>query len=322
LNRVLSDATKSEHREALLGSALSIGDIDDTGDIAYEDRLWKNYLFLNEKSSPLLWQEKHYRRMIEELARFQPDILEANPSYLWHLCRYASQHNVSLHQPRAIIYTYELPFAWQKRWIQRVFDCPCASSYGSTELGYVFMECPYGRLHQNTRFVRVDFQPLAPEHGGHDMGRILVTTFGNPWYQIVRFDPGDIVRLSEAPCACGGREGFVLEAIEGRFAYCTQDYRGRLITPRRLDAAMQGVDGISGYSLVQEAPGEYAIRVCADKPLSQAREEIVTALQRVYGIEAKFFVEFCDAIQPEPSGKFCYSRSKCLPDINHFIRTR
>jgi hypothetical protein len=114
----------------------------------------------------------------------------------------------------------------------------------------------------------------------------------------------------------------VLEAIEGRFAYCTQDYRGRLITPRRLDAAMQGVDGISGYSLVQEAPGEYAIRVCADKPLSQAREEIVTALQRVYGIEAKFFVEFCDAIQPEPSGKFCYSRSKCLPDINHFIRTR
>jgi len=29
------------------------------------------------------------------------------------------------------------------------------------------------------------------------MGRILVTIFGNPWRSLVRFDIGDVVRLTD-----------------------------------------------------------------------------------------------------------------------------
>ena len=122
-----------------------------------------------------------------------------------------------MHSPAVIILTYENPSILHHRQIRRAFDAPVASSYGSTETAYVFMECEAGRLHQVTETCHVDFLPFAPEHGGPDVGRILVTTFDNPWRSLVRFDVGDVVRLNgPAPCPCGRDEGLTLASIEGR----------------------------------------------------------------------------------------------------------
>ena len=123
------------------------------------------FLYLNEKTNPLSWPESHLERMIAELNIFQPAILEANPSYLARLSRYISAHRKEVFQPGAIVFTYEYPTHFHHRQIAEVFRSPQISSFGTTETGYVFMQCEAGKFHQNCDFCRVDFQPFKAEFG-------------------------------------------------------------------------------------------------------------------------------------------------------------
>ena len=128
---------------------------------------------LNEKTDPRCWTSEHIDRMINELGVYQTAVLEANPSLLARLCRYVIAMRKAVFQPRLIVFTYEYPTSFHYRQIPRVFHAPTASPYGSTEAGYVFMQCEQGKFHQNCEFYRVDFQPLKTEHGGPFVGRIL-----------------------------------------------------------------------------------------------------------------------------------------------------
>jgi phenylacetate-CoA ligase len=202
LNMIAARLATGTHPEAILASALSVGPRSEGGLIDREHRMLGRFLFLNEFGTPAEWPEDHERRILAELADYQPAVLEANPSLIARLARFVWNTGAAVYQPPLITLTYEFPSALQLRAIRRVFCSPIASSYGSTEAGYVFMECEHGMLHQNTEFCRVDFAPLRDRVETHvGVGRIFATTFRNPWFPLVRFDIGDIVRLHPGP-AC------------------------------------------------------------------------------------------------------------------------
>ena len=64
--------------------------ISDEADLPFEKRRLSRFLYLNEKTNPAAWSPQLMDRMIDELDIFQPAILEANPSLLARLCRYAA----------------------------------------------------------------------------------------------------------------------------------------------------------------------------------------------------------------------------------------
>ena len=221
LHAATASARLGDHREAILASPRCVGFASEVGYLTMEQRTLWHYLFLTEKADPAQWSPILCDRMIEELGRFEPTVLEANPSFLSVLCRHAIKHNRRVYRPAVVTLTYENPSLIHLRHVRRVFQCPVVSSYGATESGYVFMQCEAGRLHQNVDHCHVDFQPLADRHGGPMVGRILVSTFNNPWRALIRFDMGDLVRLAAEPCPCGRHEGLTLDAIEGRVANAT-----------------------------------------------------------------------------------------------------
>jgi len=302
LNKAAARAATGTHREAILASALSVGPRSQGGPLPMESRLLGRFLFLNEYPTPAPWSPEHMRRMLEELDRYKPDVLEANPSYLFRLARFARQRGRGIFQPSLIVLTYELPSVLHLRAISRVFRCPVASSYGSTEAGYVLMECECGRMHQNAETCRLDFVPLtaAPQ-----IGSVYVTTFGNRWFPLLRFDIGDLVRPSAAPCPCGRNGAMSFEAVEGRRSSMTLSVDGRPVTQRELDLALAGVDGIAEYALVQPAPGRYGLRIVkaedAVRPVVDAARE---TLLELYGPGADLEIVEVDDLQPAKSGKF------------------
>lgn len=304
-------AATGTHREALLASARSVGICSDAGDLAMAQRTDGRFLFLNEKSSPVLWQPHHLERMCRELSAYQPVVLEANPSYLARLARYILAHNLTVFTPQLIVLTFELPSRLHLDVIRRVFTSPIVSSYGSTEAGFVFTECEYGCFHQNCAFCRVDLQPLRPEHGGPALARILVTTFDNPWFALLRFDIGDLVRVRmSGACPCGRTGGIVADAIEGRLAHLTFTTRGRAVTVRALDAALAGAGGIAEYELRQTAPAHYHLRVIpAASATPHLADTLSAALRAVYGDEAQITIALCSSLAPGPSGKFSLARA-------------
>jgi phenylacetate-coenzyme A ligase PaaK-like adenylate-forming protein len=207
------------------------------------------------------------------------------------------------------------------RQIRRVFDVPVASSYGTTETGYVFMQCEAGKFHQNSDFCRVDFQPMKPEHGGPYLGRILVTPFDNAWSYLLRFDVGDLVYLEKSgKCSCGRNSGLILSAVGGRVVNSTLTYDGRLVSLYELDNAVSILEGIDAYKLYQTDKISYELHLVSrlpDKPrLAQNASEI---LKRLYGKEAKVSVIYEADIAPESSGKYLISKALFPIEIEKYL---
>ena len=289
LNSVLSRAADGRHREAILVNPKNVGIKSDDADLPSKNGACPRFLYLNEKTDPLAWSPALMDRMIDELNIFKPAVLEANPSYLARLCRYVSAQKKKVFQPEVIVFTYEYPAHFHKRQIQQVFTCPLASSYGTTECGYVFMQCEAGKLHQNSDFCRVDFQPFKREDGGPFLGRILVTPLQNYWNYFLRFDSGDIGRLEESGrCECGRSGGLILSAIAGRKVNLTLACNGRPVTLLKLDDALSWLEEVEMYRLVQPEAGKYELQLVSqspDKAGLTGRAEAV--LKRLYGRELR-----------------------------------
>lgn len=296
-------------RRAVLVSSRNAG-IASPEDLPLEGRLLDGVLHLNERLSTVQWTPHLLRRMAKELNDFRPTILEADPAFLARLAWWASDADVSLASPDAVVLAHELPAPFYLDAIRQVFDCPVFSAYGSLEAGLVMMQGQDGFLHQNAEFCRIDFQPLKEPFGGPELGRAFVTTFGSPWNCVLRFDMGDLLRL----CPRGGSgEGMVAEAVEGRLADVTFTLGGRLVTTGTLDARLALIPRLRDYRLTQTGRDAYHIRALfAPGDVRGARGALHDALQDVYGGRGRFEIELAqDEVLPEPlgRGKFRHTRT-------------
>ncbi len=81
---------------------------------------------------------------------------------------------------------------------------PVMQDYGSTETGSLAGECPHGSLHLwADRVVPEVYDPGTGRATAEGTGRLVVTTLYREAMPLVRYDTGDIVELSRAPCPCG-----------------------------------------------------------------------------------------------------------------------
>jgi phenylacetate-coenzyme A ligase PaaK-like adenylate-forming protein len=220
------------------------------------------------------------------------------------------------------VFTYEYPTELACRQVREVFKrVPLVSSYGTTETGYVFMQCEEGKLHQNADSCRVDYQPLRKEHGGPFLGRILVTPFKNPWSYLIRFDTGDIVRLEEsATCPCGRTSGLILSSLAGRTVNLTLTCSGRLVTLLELDGVISRLNGIVMYKMIQTTPRSYEFHVVSRRRDTAALAvEALALLRELYGQEALIDVLQESDIAPSISGKYLASQALFPIDLDHYL---
>lgn len=293
------------YREAVLTSPMCTGNLCHVGELPAAERTLGNMLFLNQEIDPARWDGRAIRRMADEINAFRPEVIEADPAYLAVFTR--ACNGTPLHQPLCISLTYEFPSRLHIREIRRAFPAvPVVSSYGSTETGYVFTQCEAGLFHQNTASCHVDIQYLASSRGDERVGRVLVTTLGNPWFQLVRFDVGDLVRVADGrECVCGRAAGLTVETIEGRVRDLTFDTSGRAVTVRQLDDALAPVNGLIAYRVEQAGAREYLVRFTAESSVQEAiAADLTSAVRGVYGPDSRVELRREAVLVPEQSGKY------------------
>jgi phenylacetate-coenzyme A ligase PaaK-like adenylate-forming protein len=306
IHPVLDRIFSTDHREAVLASPVCAGNLCHMGKSSLKDRTLGGLLFLNQTPDPTAWDPRAIHRMAGELESFSPAILEADPAYLGILARACLREGLSLYQPSAIVLTYEFPSRVHLRQVHQAFPgVPVISSYGSTETGHVFTQCGFGTFHQNTSTCRVELEPLAAGWACPGVGRLLVSTLGNPWFTLLRFDVGDLARGPDGPCPCGRPQGMSVSAIEGRTREVSFTTDGRAVTLKSLDDALEPVTGLTGYCLEQTAPARYEVRFTADAPcVSHARDALQDILVSLYGRAASVTTRAVPVLPPEQSGKF------------------
>lgn len=291
------------HREAVLASPRCVGPPLLDRPLSREERTLGRLLFLNQHPDVASWSDAEVGRMLDELVDYGPVVLEADPNYLAALCRRARSQGRELFQPELVVLTYSYPSRSHLRTIRRALRAPIMSSHGSTECGYVFVECEHGRLHQNTETCHVDLVPLIAAHGGPRLAQLVVTPFGHPWLCLLRFDIGDLARVSDELCACGNRRGWVLDGLAGRAADATLTTAGRLVSVRELDEAVSSVLGIGDYHLEQGLDA-YALRFVPEEADRDVSAQAARALANLYGPQAAVTAVAVSALTPEASGKY------------------
>ncbi|MCK9377949.1 MAG: hypothetical protein M0P73_17645 [Syntrophobacterales bacterium] len=307
-NGAMSRVCTGDHREAILTSALNVGFLSDGPEFVFEERRLDRLLFLNERSTPSLWTPQTIVRMASDLKRFDAPVLEANPSYLARFAREAVRLGLQVYQPQVIVFTYENPSLVHRREIRRVFGAPMVSSYGTTETGYVLIECERGLHHLNSESCRVDFVPLPG--GDPQTGSLRITPFGNEWLSLLRFDPGDLVHLDRSGlCPCGRKSEILVSSMEGRTKSLTWTMDGRPVTQGELDRWLATETSLVTYQLVQEGEARYILSVVLEECEGNgAPDRLRDALRGLYGMTAEIRLEVCRELVPEASGKFLLAK--------------
>ena len=308
LNAHLRRITDGACREAVLASPLCVGPHRPGETLPAGERTLGRLLFLNQTVNPGCWRAEEMLRMLDELAWLRPAVLEADPFYLAALAAFARDRSLPVYQPAVITLTYSFPAQVFLNVIRQAFEAPLVSSYGSTETGYVFMECERGRLHQNTDSCHVDFVPLEKRPSGSVLGRLLVTPFGHPVQRFVRFDIGDLAEAApERACPCGQRAGLTLERIAGRVSDLTVTRDGRRVTVADVDEVLAEMPDVRGFQIDQPPDGTLHARLClGPRAGSDAVRDAERRLERVYRYPVA--AEGVAALEHEPSGKVRLAR--------------
>lgn len=130
-------------------------------------------------------------------------------------------------KPKFLVSGSEFLTLGNKKYLERIFQCPVYNKYGCVEAGVLGLECTdRGGFHitQGNCYVEIVDDNGQPVPSGVQ-GRVIVTTFNNLLMPLIRYDIGDVGGWIDGKCTCGlntsrlffeGRKLDYLEFADGR----------------------------------------------------------------------------------------------------------
>ena len=162
---------------------------------------------------PFKFDEKKVKEFMRLFYAFKPDCLRAYPEVLAQIGRFILKNNLKAHLKSAII-GGNLLIDQDKEVIEKAFQTKVCESYISTEASLMASDCEHNNLH-----VYMDNVILETLNGYADSkrksGNVVVTNLDNFAMPFIRYETGDIAKLSDKPCKCG-RQFQMISELQGR----------------------------------------------------------------------------------------------------------
>jgi phenylacetate-CoA ligase len=195
------------------------------------------------------------RRHLDLMKHLRPDGMVAVPSLLLALARRARAdgENLAAFAPRRAmligdaIRGPDLTSNTLGRSLEATWGGELFSTYGLTEAGLAFHECPEHRgLHSHPDLVIVEIVDDAgrPVPEG-EAGELVITTLQVEGMPLVRYRTGDVTFLVPGVCPCG-RGGARIGPILGRKQQ-RMKVKGTTLYPKAIEEALLSVDGVENF---------------------------------------------------------------------------
>jgi phenylacetate-CoA ligase len=200
--------------------------------------------------------DRYLAAYVEQLNRFQPELIDSYPSALHVVARYALTHGLPLPRPRAIVTSSETLLPDQRADIERAFGCAVRDQYGSAEMVAFIAQCEEGTYHVNPEYGITEVESDPARNNADGSGRLLCTGFLNTAMPLIRYEIGDTAVLEDGACGCG-RHFPRVRALMGRIDDYVSTPDGRLVG--RLDPVFKGVEGIAESQIVQDSTNHITV---------------------------------------------------------------
>ncbi|MFN2433321.1 MAG: phenylacetate--CoA ligase family protein [Gemmatimonadota bacterium] len=235
------------------------------------------------------------------LDSFRPDAVYALPSALREAVRAGA---AAAWRPRLVFTSGELLQGSARAELEAALGCPVRDVYGSSETKEIAWECSRGRTHVNADVVHVEILDGAGRclPCGEE-GDIVATVLVNGAMPLLRYRLGDRGALLDERCPCGLALP-LLGVVTGREVDRLQLANGSSVSPYALTCALEDVDGLYRYQVVQLAPDRLRVHAQTAAAGEVTERRIRSALRRATGLPLQVEVEFVDAFGTGPGGKF------------------
>jgi phenylacetate-CoA ligase len=205
---------------------------------------------------------------LEWLERVRPDYVMTYPNNLRAVAEVALARQSKL-RFKVFVATGEVLDDVARTLIAKAFDCTFVDVYGAREIGPIAFQCPDGEgyhLCEETVFCELLDDEGAPAAPGQ-YGRMVVTPLYEFAMPFLRYDLGDYVKISEAPCSCG-RGLRSLAEISGRSRNLLVMPDGSRIWPPLATISKSLVEQLScrDIQFIQTEAGSIDIKYVPEKP--------------------------------------------------------
>lgn len=232
---------------------------------------------------------------IKAVAGFAPNVVVAPPHALVALARADASLN-----PVHVFSGAEVLDPGDRAEVEHRFSVTVREIYMATE-GLFGVACAHGTLHLCEDCVAFEWEPAG------DLAAPIVTDFTRQTQMMIRYRMNDLLRLEDAPCACGSPLQAVAE-ITGRSddAFLLDATNGRpvLLTPDVIRNAVIGASrSIRDFRVVQTAGDAVRLQLPVSEAgaLDAAKQALADLFARL-GTQPQLMAETTD-LAPPPGGK-------------------
>lgn len=237
-------------------------------------------------------------------------IIIAYAQAAYELACFASNENVRVTPPLAMITSAGTLYPFMREKIEGVFCCPVFNRYGSREVGLIAAERPGADgmiVPPWSTYVEIldqDGNNLKP---GME-GEIVVTNLLNYAMPLIRYSIGDRGALMEDEPIYGYQR---IKKISGRNVDTFIRRDGTLVDGEYFTHLLYFRDWIDKFQVVQTGYDEiiYKIVTARSSRLSEAREEIAARTRLALGDSCRVHFEVMEHLPPSSSGKYRYTIS-------------
>lgn len=258
--------------------------------------------------------EAQIQKILRDIDRWKPKLLWCYRDGIDAVAKHVVAHGLRPHAPAAIVLGGATVYPYMVQAIERAFNSPAISAYGSREVGAVACQCLARAGHHIATHANVvetidaAGQPVV----GRD-GELAITPLANYAMPFLRYRIGDRGRLTHDQCPCG--RGFpLLESLSGRMVEVLVNARGEQVDPIyfiQLLAVIFNRGFFRKFQVVQAEDGALTLNVVLDAGATQEAAqpnltEVVEKIRLVMGANCPVEVKFVEDIPLSASGKHPY----------------
>jgi phenylacetate-CoA ligase len=244
-------------------------------------------------------------KILDEIRRFQPDILHADPVYAVALIRALQKQKIAIPRVRGVFCCYEYMSLLHREVMEEAFGVPIHSLYGTSEINdHAAFTCENGRFHVLDERHAFEFlRKRQPVRYG-EFGEITVTLLSRPFSRFIRYQTGDLATPIEE-CGCAF-DDLVAFQFEGRVQDVLFTTRGEPVTTRMVDQLFQGLRWIDFYQLLQRDRTRHElVAVPREGTQSESDERIFRERHReLFGTDVTLGIGYVRELPVSPSLKY------------------
>lgn len=187
--------------------------------------------------------------------------------------------------------------------LNKRLNTPVLSRYSSEEIGIIAqqtLKSPNNFIlnHSSYKIELLNFENDNPVKPG-EFGRIVVTDLFNYAMPMIRYDTGDIAKMSLNPDGA-----MTFEQIEGRKMDLIFDSSGSIISSFVVYTKFyKYYQLLKQYQFIQQGEKEYEIKLNLQVDKFEHEKELIEDVKSDFGADANVYITYVDEIPPLSSGK-------------------